>query len=82
MYNNRMSRITVSLPEKLKEQTRRLVDLGYFSSLSDAVRSALRDKAKETKYELLAQEAKEELKSNQAIILKDEQDIEKYLKDR
>lgn len=77
-----MSRITVSLPEKLKEQTRRLVDLGYFSSLSDAVRSALRDKAKETKYELLAQEAKEELKSNQAIILKDEQDIEKYLKDR
>jgi len=77
-----MNRVTVSLPNKLKEQTNQLIKMGYFASFSDAVRAALRKMTERNKYEILAEEAKRELKSGRAIILKDQQDIDKYLVDK
>ena len=66
-----MSVANVSLPEKLKK--------GYYSSFSDIVRSALRDTVKESKYNLMADEAKEEYKKGNSVVLKTKEDIKKYM---
>jgi Arc/MetJ-type ribon-helix-helix transcriptional regulator len=72
-----MATVTVSLPTKLKDQTRKLVEKGYYASISDAVRTALRQTLERSKYDLWAEEAKEDLQNGEALVLRDAKDIDK-----
>ncbi|MDC0449013.1 hypothetical protein OAL67_00165 [bacterium] len=74
-----MESLNISLPKKLKDSTSLLVELGYFASLSDAVRTALRELLKKTKYDFYANEAKREHLSGKAMVLKEDKEIDDYI---
>lgn len=74
-----MARVTISLPEKLKSYADTLVERGYYSSFSDLIRTALRSRLRETKYDIWAEEAKKELTTGGASVLKDGDDIDNFL---
>lgn len=74
-----MQTINISLPEKLKDASQKLIDSGYFVSFSDLVRSALRDAIKKNKYDLWAEEAVTEHKKGKALVLKEKTDIDRYI---
>jgi Arc/MetJ-type ribon-helix-helix transcriptional regulator len=76
-----MKTINISLPEKLKSQAEDLIKNGYFASFSDLVRDSLRRSINLNKYDLWADEAKKELKSGKAKVLKSAKDIDEYMKD-
>ncbi len=78
-----MTTINISLPEKLKEDAENLVKLGLYASFSDLVRDSLRDSIeKNEKKELdrLYTQAKKDLITKKATVLKNNKDIEKYMK--
>ena len=75
-----MATINVSIPEKLKSRAEELVKLGFYSSFSDLVRDALRKTVEKDKYDLMAEEAKRELKEGKAKVLKSCKDIEEFVK--
>lgn len=75
-----MTTINISLPDKLKDQAQELVKVGFYASFSDLVRDSLRRLVKRNRYDLLAEEAKEDLKKGRATVLKNKKEIEKYMK--
>lgn len=75
-----MTTINISLPDKLKDQAQELVKVGFYASFSDVVRDSLRRLVKKNRYDLLAEEAKEDLKKGRATVLKNKNEIEKYMK--
>lgn len=75
-----MTTINISLPDKLKDQAQELVKVGFYASFSDLVRDSLRQLVKRNRYDLLAEEAKEDLKKGRATVLKNKKEIEKYMK--
>jgi Arc/MetJ-type ribon-helix-helix transcriptional regulator len=77
-----MNRVTISLPVKLKEQTDRLIDKGFYASFSDAVRAALRIVIEKNRNDLLAKKAVNEFKQGKALILADEDDIDEYMNNK
>ncbi len=77
-----MNRVTVSLPTKLKEETNKLIERGFYASFSDAVRTALRGIIEKNKYDLWAEEAKKEYKAGTAYVMKDGSDVDEYMKDK
>lgn len=75
-----MLTINISLPAKLKSQAENLVKSGYFASFSDLVRDSLRRSIEINKYDLWADEAKKELKSGKAKVLRSTKDVEEFVK--
>ncbi|HAU65023.1 TPA: hypothetical protein DCW32_00515 [Candidatus Woesebacteria bacterium] len=75
-----MSTINISLPDKLKEAGEDLVKAGFYSSFSDLVRDSLRNSIEKTNLDQLYLEAKKDLKTGKATVLKNKGDVEKYMK--
>jgi Arc/MetJ-type ribon-helix-helix transcriptional regulator len=75
-----MVTINVSLPEELKNEAETLIDSGFYASFSDLVRDSLRHAIFRNKYDLLASEAKRELKSGKSVVLKSSKDIDNFFK--
>ena len=78
-----MATINISLPEKLKKNAEDLVKLGLYASFSDLVRDSLRDsieKNERRELDHLYTQAKNELTIKKATVLKNNKDIEKYMK--
>jgi Arc/MetJ-type ribon-helix-helix transcriptional regulator len=75
-----MTTINVSLPDKLKEEAEALIDLGLYVSFSDIVRDSLRGIIAKSKYDLLYEDAKKDIKEGRAVILKSEKDIDNFFK--
>ncbi|MBU2591839.1 MAG: ribbon-helix-helix domain-containing protein [Patescibacteria group bacterium] len=76
-----MLTINISLPDKLKLQTEALVKKGYYASFSDIVRDSLRHLLERSKFDLWAEQAKEDLEKGKATILNSEKSIDEYFKD-
>ena len=79
MYHYCMKTVNISLPVKLKKQAQELVDYGYYASFSDLVRDSLRQVVAKNKYDLMVEEAIEDEKRGEAVILKSKKDIEEYM---
>ncbi len=77
-----MNRVTVSLPDKLKEETNKLIERGFYASFSDAVRAALRGIVEKNKYDLWADEAKKEYEAGTTDVINDSDGIDEYMKDK
>jgi Arc/MetJ-type ribon-helix-helix transcriptional regulator len=75
-----MTTINISLPDKLKEQAETLVDNGFYASFSDLIRDSLRQIIAKSKYDLYAEEAKEDLKNGKAKVLKTRKAVDDYFK--
>lgn len=75
-----MDTINISLPSKLKSEADELIERGYFASFSDLVRTALRKVVKESEYDLLAEETKEEYRQGKAVVLDTPEEIEKFVR--
>ncbi|MFC1727079.1 type II toxin-antitoxin system ParD family antitoxin [Patescibacteria group bacterium] len=75
-----MTTINISLPIKLKTQAEALVKGGYYASFSDLVRDSLRRLVEKSKYDLWLDEAKEDLRKGEAVVLKSDKEIDNYLK--
>ena len=79
LYNSCiMSTINISLPAKLRSQANQLVKAGYFASFSDLVRASLRHTIEKSRYDVWADEAKEDLKKGKAVVLKSVKDVDRY----
>jgi len=76
-----MSTINISIPSQLKTQTENLVDLGFYSSFSDAVRDALRKllEQQKTNYDFMAEKAIQEHNDQKGTVLTSAQDIDAYI---
>ena len=74
-----MITINVSLPEKLKEEAQILIKKGLYASFSDLVRDSLRQAISKNQYDLWAEEAKKDLKTGKAKVLKSPKAIEDYM---
>lgn len=75
-----MTTINVSLPDKLKEQAQRLVELGYYASFSELVRDSLRNVVNKSKYDLWTEEAQKQSKAGETVVLESDEDIDEYFK--
>lgn len=74
-----MTTINISLPEKLKADAETLIKKGFYASFSDVVRDSLRKLIAANKYDRWFAEAKEDLKKGRAVVLRSEEDIDKYM---
>jgi len=74
-----MNTINISLPDQLKSQAQALIKQGHYVSFSDLVRDALRRVIEKNQYDIWAQQAKEEVKKRQAVILKSPPEVDKYI---
>ncbi len=75
-----MTTINISLPDKLKEAGENLIKAGYFASFSDLVRDSLRNSIEKTNMDHLYLEAKKDLRTGKATVLRNKNDVEKYMK--
>lgn len=71
--------INVSLPSELKKEADGLVLSGYFVSFSDLVRTAIRKLLTESKYDLMAKEAKKEFENGKIKALKNKTDVKNFV---
>ena len=74
-----MTTINISLPDKLKDQAQELVKVGLYASFSDIVRDSLRRLVEKNKYDLLAEEAKEDLRKGRATVLRNKKEIKEFM---
>ena len=74
-----MDTINISLPAKLKSQANSLVKRGFYASFSDLVRDSVRKAIERNKFDLWAEEAKQDLKTGKAAVLKSDKEIEKFV---
>lgn len=75
-----MVTINISLPEKLKDEAETLINSGFYASFSDLVRDSLRHAIFRNKYGLLTKEAKKDLKTGKAAVLKSDKNIDNFFK--
>ena len=73
-----MATVNISLPDKLKDQAQDLIANGFYSSLSDLIRDSLRTTIEKNKYDLLADEAGNDLINGTGILLKSEEEVDRY----
>ena len=73
-----MNTVNISLPAKLKEQAQRLVDAGFYASFSDLVRDSLRQVLSKNKYDLMAEQAKKDMKEGKGVLLKNKKDTKNF----
>ena len=74
-----MNTINISLPSKLKQQAHSLVKSGYYASMSDLVRDALRKVISQSQYDLMFKEAKQEEKSGKTKSLDSQGSISDFI---
>ncbi|NQS89579.1 type II toxin-antitoxin system ParD family antitoxin [Patescibacteria group bacterium] len=74
-----MATINISIPEQLKSESETLVRSGYYASFSDLVRDSLRHLLEKSKFDLLANQAKKELKKGKATVLDSNKAIDEFL---
>lgn len=74
-----MKTLNISLPAKLQDQASMLVKSGYYASLSDVIRTALRNFIESSVYDAWVDEAKHDLQRGKAIVLRDKDDVTKYI---
>lgn len=70
-----MVTINISLPERLKEESEKLVKVGMYASFSDLVRDSLRNTISKNKYDVWANEAEQDLKDGKGTVLKNKKQI-------
>ncbi len=75
-----MNTINISLPEQLKMQANQLIDMGFYASFSDLVRTALRQTINQSQYDIWANQAKKEAKLGKIKPLSTKKDIDNFLK--
>lgn len=75
-----MSTINISLPDKLKSQAETLVKTGFYSSFSDLVRDSIRQLVSKSKYDVWAEEAKRDLRSGKAKVIRSSKAVDDYMK--
>lgn len=75
-----MATINISIPDKLKEQAELLIKAGLYVSFSDFVRDSMRKALSKNKYDLLAEEAKKDLKEGRGTLLRNKKEIEDFFK--
>ena len=75
-----MDTINISLPQQLKLQANQLIDMGFYASFSDLVRTSLRNTLSQSKFDILAAQAIREYQSGKTKVLKNEKDIDTFLK--
>ena len=73
-----MNTVNISLPVKLRKQAQELVNKGFYASFSDLVRDSLRKSIAKNRYDLMREEAKDEMKKGKGISLKSQKDIDNY----
>ena len=73
-----MNTINISLPVKLKKQAQKLVTSGYYASFSDIVRDSLRQVVATNEYDLMAEDAKNDIKQGGGVLLKSQKKIDDY----
>lgn len=74
-----MTTINISLPEKLKAKADQLIEQGYYVSFSDLTRTALRRIVADMELDILASEAKEEVKKGKAKVLQNPKDVADFM---
>ncbi len=74
-----MNTINISLPQQLKTQADQLIDMGFYASFSDLVRTALRQTISQSQYDIWADIAKTEAKLGKIKPLKTKKDIDNFL---
>ena len=74
-----MKTLNISLPTKLQDQVSMLVKSGYYASLSDVIRTALRNLIERSDYDAWVDEAKRDLQQGKAVVLHDKDDVTKYI---
>lgn len=79
-YYSYMNTINISLPEQLKMQANQLIDMGFYASFSDLVRTALRQTINQSQYDIWANQAKKEAKLGKIKPLSTKKDIDNFLK--
>jgi len=79
-YYSYMDTINISLPPQLKTQANQLIDMGFYASFSDLVRTALRQTINQSQYDIWADIAKKEAKLGKIKPLKTKKDIDNFLK--
>lgn len=75
-----MTTINISIPEKLKAEAQNLIKSGSYVSFSDLVRDSIRQLLIRNKYDLWTQEAKQDLKTDKAKVLRSAKDMDDYLR--
>jgi Arc/MetJ-type ribon-helix-helix transcriptional regulator len=75
-----MTTINISLPQKLKAKADKLIKAGHYASFSDLVRHSLRQTVSADQYDDWAEAAKTEEQLGKAVVLRDKNDIDDYLK--
>jgi Arc/MetJ-type ribon-helix-helix transcriptional regulator len=73
-----MTTINISLPSKLKDQAQALVEKGFYASFSDLVRDSLRQVIAKNRYDLWADEARNDFKRGKGVLLKGVKEIDNY----
>ncbi len=73
-----MTTINISLPDQLKAQSQQLIEAGFYASMSDLVRSALRTTLSISELELIEQQAIDDHRAGKSIVLKTKKDIDAY----
>jgi Arc/MetJ-type ribon-helix-helix transcriptional regulator len=73
-----MTTINISLPDKLKDQADALITEGHYASFSDLVRTSLRQIIFDRRLDRLVTEAKHESKTGKSIVLKTDEDVNKF----
>ena len=74
-----MKTVNVSLPEALKAQAQELISQGYYVSFSDVVRDSLRRLVSQNRYDLLAQQAKEEERMGKTKEIKSDKQVDELV---
>jgi Arc/MetJ-type ribon-helix-helix transcriptional regulator len=73
-----MTTLNISLPEKLRDQVNGLVKKGHFASVSDAIRTALRDMVLSEQLDGWVKDAKKDERTGGAVIIKNKLDLVGY----
>jgi len=79
-YYSYIDTINISLPPQLKTQANQLIDMGFYASFSDLVRTALRQTINQSQYDIWVDIAKKEAKLGKIKPLKTKKDIDNLLK--
>ena len=72
--------INISLPAQLKSDADKLIIGGQYASFSDLARTAIRNLLQASKYDLWAQEAKNDYLAGRSTVLKTPEDVDRFMK--
>jgi Arc/MetJ-type ribon-helix-helix transcriptional regulator len=74
-----MKTINISLPDELKKEADNAIADGHYASFSDLTRTALRQILRDRRLDRLVAEAKKEYKEGKGVVLRTDEDIDKFM---